>query len=148
MLRCFLHEICACEVSLQYYKLILNCLTCLFSVLESSHHEAPHLEYSSAVWSPYYQNEIQLIEAIQRKFIRFALRHLRWNNPHNLHSYRSSCKLINLNLLEDRRNVAKCCFIGDLLQGNIDCAFNQCYRVFDLNMSRVTNKCNFREILC
>lgn len=150
----------------------------------------PILEYSSAVWSPYYQNEIQRIEAIQRKFIRFALRHLRWNNPLNLPSYRSRCKLINLDLLEDRRNVAKCCFIGDLLQGNIDCptllslvninipsrnlrshsfltispartnyglhepmrsmcrVFNQCYRVFDFNMSRVANKCNFRRILC
>ena len=82
----------------------------------------PILEYSSVVWSPYYQNETQRIEAIQRKFIRFALRHLRWAHPYNLPSYKSRCMLINLELLAERRNVAKACFISDLLQGDIDCA--------------------------
>lgn len=80
----------------------------------------PILEYSSIVWSPYYQNETQRIEAVQRKFVRFALRHLRWRDPFNLPSYESRCLLINLELLEARRNVAKACFVGDLLQGNID----------------------------
>lgn len=150
----------------------------------------PILEYSSVVWSPYYQNEVQRIESIQRKFIRFALRHLRWRDPLNLPSYRSRCLLINLESLEARRNVAKACFIGDLLQGNIECStllsmlnintrrrnlrahsflnipaartnygqhepvrsmcriFNRCYSVFDFNVSRVTNKCSFRRVLC
>lgn len=150
----------------------------------------PILEYSSVVWSPYYQNEIQRIETVQRKFIRFALRHLRWRDPLNLPSYSSRCQLINLDSLEARRNVAKACFIGDLLQGNMDCPallnmldintrrrnlrthsffnlsvtrtnyslhepvrsmsrlFNQCYFVFDFNVSRERNKCNFRRVLC
>lgn len=150
----------------------------------------PILEYSSVVWSPYYQNEMQRIEAIQRKFIRFALRHLRWRDRFNLPSYESRCLLINLDSLEARRNVAKACFIGDLLQGNIDSStllslldinrrrrnlrtysflnippartnyglhepmrsmsrvFNRCYCVFDSNVSRKTNKCSFRRILC
>ena len=150
----------------------------------------PTLEYSSVVWSPYYQNEVQRIEAIQRKFIRFALRHLRWSDPYNLPSYKSRCMLINLELLDERRNVAKACFIGDLLQGNIDCSqllcilnintrrrnlrshsflsispartnyglheplrsmsriFNSCYHQFNFNVSRETNKSNFKRILC
>lgn len=82
----------------------------------------PILEYSSVVWAPFYQNEVHRIERIQRKFIRFALRHLNWRNPLNLPSYESRCQLIDLEPLVARRNVAKACFIGDLLQGNIDCS--------------------------
>lgn len=150
----------------------------------------PILEYSSVVWSPFYRNEIQRIEAIQRKFVRFALRRLRWRDPLNLPSYESRCKLIDLDLLEPRRNVAKACFISDLLQGSIDSplllssldintrrrnlrfhpflnipsartnyglhepmrsmsrVFNSCYHVFNFNVSRGTNKCNFRQFLC
>ncbi|KXJ82388.1 hypothetical protein RP20_CCG014064 [Aedes albopictus] len=81
----------------------------------------PILEYSAVVWAPYYANEIQRIESVQRKFVRFALRHLRWRNPIVLPSYVSRCQLINLEPLSARRNVAKACFVGDLLQANIDC---------------------------
>lgn len=81
----------------------------------------PILEYSSVVWSPYYGNEVHRIERIQRKFIRFALRFLRWQNPLNLPCYEERCRLINLELLKNRRNLAQACFICDLLQTNIDC---------------------------
>lgn len=81
----------------------------------------PILEYSAIVWSPYYQNEVQRIEKIQRKFVRFALRNLYWRNPSNLPSYESRCMLINLELLHARRDVSKACFISDLLQNQIDC---------------------------
>lgn len=94
----------------------------------------PILEYSSVVWCPYYRNEIHRIEAIQRKFIRFALRHLSWRDPLNLPSYESRCKLIDLELLEPRRNVAKACFIGDLLQGTVDCPSLLC--MLDINTRR------------
>lgn len=81
----------------------------------------PILEYASVVWSPYYQNGIQRIEKIQRKFIRYALRHLPWADSHNLPSYESRCKLIHLDLLSVRRDVAKACFVSDLLTSHIDC---------------------------
>lgn len=148
------------------------------------------LEYCSVVWSPFYMNSIQRIEAIQRKFIRFALRFLPWNDPFNLPSYESRCRLINLDSLEARRNISKAMFISDLLTSNMDCAellsqarfnipqyrlrtylplnnptsrtnygsnlpfkvmcrvFNQCYDVFDFNLSRSTLKDNFRRALC
>lgn len=150
----------------------------------------PLLEYASVVWAPYYQNGIQRVEAVQRRFVRFALRHLRWTNPHRLPSYESRCLLFRLERLEDRRNLAKACFVSDLLLGNTDCSlllssldinirrrnlrshlflrisqartnygrhepmrsmtrvFNRCYHVFDFNVSRETNKLNFRRILC
>lgn len=81
----------------------------------------PILEYCSVVWAPFYQNETQRIESIQRKFIRYALRHLNWQNPFNLPNYASRCKLISLELLQGRRNVAKACFISDILQNNVEC---------------------------
>lgn len=81
----------------------------------------PILEYSSVVWSPYYQNGIQRVEKIQRKFIRYALRHLPWTDRLDLPSYESRCKLIHLDLLSVRRDVAKACFVSDLLTSLIDC---------------------------
>lgn len=148
------------------------------------------LEYCSVVWSPFYRNSILRIEAIQRKFIRFALRFLPWNDPLNLPSYESRCKLIDLDSLESRRNVYEATFISDLLMSYIDCpellgqirlnvpqyrlrtflpltfptsrtnygsklplklmcrVFNQCYDVFDFNLSRSCLKERFKRALC
>lgn len=95
----------------------IYCLKALFCGLVR-----PLLESSSVVWCPYYQNEVSRIEAVQRKFIRFALRNLPWEEPAQLPSYESRCKLINLELLSSRRDVSKACFISDLLQSHIDCS--------------------------
>lgn len=92
------------------------CLKALYCALVR-----PTLEYAAVVWCPFYENGIMRIEKIQRKFIRFALRRLPWNNPTALPSYPDRCKLIHLDLLSVRRDVAKACFISDLLQANIDC---------------------------
>lgn len=94
----------------------IYCLKSLYCALVR-----PILEYSAVVWSPYYQNENQRLESIQRKFVRFALRFLNWRNPYNLPSYKSRCMLINLELLQARRELAKACFIADLVQNHIDC---------------------------
>lgn len=94
----------------------IQCLKSLFCSLVRS-----ILEYSSVVWAPYYQNSISRIEAIQRRFVRFALRHLPWNNPTNLPIYEDRCKLIGLELLSVRREISKSLFVSDLLQLKIDC---------------------------
>jgi hypothetical protein len=36
-----------------------------------------HLDYASVVWNPYYGVDLKRIEAIQKKFLRLALRTLR-----------------------------------------------------------------------
>lgn len=82
----------------------------------------PILECSVVEWSAYYQNGIRRIESVQRKFMLYALRHLPWRDRFNLPSYEHRCRLINLEPLEKRRNVAKACFVADLLQGHIDCS--------------------------
>lgn len=147
------------------------------------------LEYGSNVWAPFYQNGIGRIEAVQKKFVRFALRFLPWDDPVNLPSYEDRCRLINLDTLDLRRKVSKATFISDLLTSRINCAqllsnlninirsrftrnyfflclpntrtnycyhapftsmcrtFNQCFNVFDFNLSRFTIKNKFKELL-
>lgn len=94
----------------------IQCLKSLYCALVRS-----LLECSLVVWAPFYQNSVSRIEAIQRKFVRFALRRLPWNDPNNLPSYNARCQLIGLDLLSERRDVSKALFISDLLQSRIDC---------------------------
>lgn len=94
----------------------IYCLKALFCSLVRS-----TLEYSSAVWSPYYQNGVKRIEDVQRRFIRFALRRLPWNDPFRLPSYESRCRLIHLDNLEVRRNVARALVVADCLASRLDC---------------------------
>lgn len=79
------------------------------------------LEYCSTVWHPHYQNGVQRIESVQRRFIRFALRRLPWRDPHRLPSYHSRCQLIHLETLQSRRDINRAMIVADLLQGRIDC---------------------------
>jgi hypothetical protein len=53
----------------------------------------PKLEYASCVWRPFYGAHIDRIERVQRNFIRFALRGLRWTDMCDLppYVYRCSC---------------------------------------------------------
>lgn len=81
----------------------------------------PLLEYASPAWSPYYHVHIQRIEAVQRRFIRFSLRGLGWDDPFRLPPYESRLKLINLQTLKVRRDNADLLFLHQLLSGGIDC---------------------------
>lgn len=75
----------------------IHCLKTLYCSLVRS-----ILEYGSVVWAPFYQNSIQRLEAVQRKFVRYALRHLPWNDPVQLPSYEDRCKRIGLDFLSVR----------------------------------------------
>lgn len=79
------------------------------------------LEYCCEVWSPNYNNGIERIESVQRRFLRFALRRLPWRDPFRLPRYENRCQLINLEPLHTRRNTARALFVADILQGRLDC---------------------------
>ncbi|XP_055613523.1 uncharacterized protein LOC129759966 [Uranotaenia lowii] len=79
------------------------------------------LEYASAVWSPFYQNGADRIEALQRRFMRYALRHLNWFDPFHLPSYENRCNIISLDTLQARRAVTRALFVSDILTSKIDC---------------------------
>jgi len=81
----------------------------------------PSLEYASPVWSPSYQDHINRIESVQKKFLIFALRSLNWENPLHLPPYHERLQLINLKSLETRRTVSDILFISQIINGKIDC---------------------------
>lgn len=81
----------------------------------------PLLEYASQVWSPCYNTHSLRIEAVQRRFLRFALRGLPWLDSFHLPPYADRLQLINLQPLDKRRKVADIVFIHQILAGNIDC---------------------------
>lgn len=78
------------------------------------------LEYASVIWCPYYNINIARIEAVQKRFLRFALRGLPWSDVYNLPSYQSRLRLIDLESLENRRMIAKVVFLHRVLNSDID----------------------------
>lgn len=92
------------------------CLKALYCSLVRS-----TLEFGLVVWCPYQSVWIARIESIQRKFVRYALRHLPWNDPLNLPPYEDRCRLLGLDTLEQRRAVGQAVFAAKVLLGEIDC---------------------------
>lgn len=79
------------------------------------------LEYVVQVWSPYHAIQANRIELVQKKFLRFALRRLPWNDPLRLPPYEQRCQLISLETLASRRTLSERMFVFDVLSGNLDC---------------------------
>lgn len=78
------------------------------------------LEYAAPVWTPYYTSQIIRIERVQKIFVRFALRNLPWNDPVHLPDYQERCRLIDLELLSDRRKRLQQLVVFDIISNNID----------------------------
>ena len=94
----------------------IHCLKVLYCSLVRS-----TLEFCSVVWAPFYQNGIQRIEAVQRKFVRYAQRHVAWPDPLNPPSYAARSNMLGLDSLSVRRDLAKALFVADLLLARVDC---------------------------
>lgn len=78
------------------------------------------LEYSVVVWSPYQSCWIARLESVQRRFVRFALRHLPWRDATNLPAYADRCQLLGIDTLEKRRCNAQAVFAAKVIVGDID----------------------------
>lgn len=78
------------------------------------------LEYASIVWSPFYTCHCKRIEAIQKRFIRFALRRLSWVDRFNLPPYCSRLLLLNMRSLSCRRIVSGIVFVFRTVIGEVD----------------------------
>ena len=88
--------------------------TLYFSLVRSS------LETACVVWSPFTALWITRFEAVQRKFTRFALRLLPWNNLANIPPYDIRCRLLEMENLCNRRNSIRAIFAAKLLLGVVD----------------------------
>ena len=75
-----------------------------------------HLKYGSVVWSPYTQQNIDIIERVQRRATRLILK--------SDIDYASCLKKLNLHSLEQRRFMADVTFLNKALNGylNVDLA--------------------------
>lgn len=82
----------------------------------------PVLEYGSIIWDPCYTIHINLVESVQKQFLLFCLRGLRWNYR-TLPSYKSRLALIKLPTLKSRRTMLSISFLLSLLRGDIDSNF-------------------------
>ena len=69
------------------------------------------------MWCPSYQSHIDRIERIQRSYSRFVLWKYGFRNiPH----YYSRCKLLGIESLANRRAIANCIFMFDIISSKID----------------------------
>lgn len=91
------------------------CLRSLYCALVRS-----LLESNVVAWCPYQLTWINRIEAVQKKFIRRALRFLPWRDPVNLPPYEHRCRLLGLDTLVSRRSAQQAGFAAKVILGEID----------------------------
>ena len=77
------------------------------------------LDFSSVVWRPQYVVHIQRIEAVQKKFVRFALRNLSYNGD-QLPPYQDLCALVNIDTIHCRHKITDIIFFTNILSGRTD----------------------------
>jgi hypothetical protein len=83
-----------------------------------------NLEYASVIWSPYYDIHSNRIERIQKRFLIFAFRQLpssRQAGDFAREPYINRLKLMNMQPLYKRREIAGTMFVRDLLCSRINC---------------------------
>ena len=80
----------------------------------------PMLETNTVVWCPYHAVWIRRLEAVQRKFVTYALRLLPWRENQNMTAYTDRCQLLGIQTLESRRRSSQAIFVAKVLTGRTD----------------------------
>lgn len=83
----------------------------------------PIIEYGSQIWNPYTTEKIHKIESIQKQFLLYALRKLKWPHRFRLPSYTHRLLLLQMITLEDRRKIAQIVFVHNVIHGDISSDF-------------------------
>jgi len=86
-------------------------------------HVRPILEFASVIWSPYQEIYINDIESIQKQFIIYLLESRRNATSYRLAPYIDRCKLLKIQPLVLRREVADAVFAYDVFKYNINDQF-------------------------
>lgn len=85
-----------------------------------------NLEFANVVWSPYHQNHINVIESIQKQFVKFIHPDNSAKNPTNqyqLRPYIERCKELDMETLQRRRINSCILLIFDIISGRINSPF-------------------------
>ena len=75
----------------------------------------PILEYASAIWSPYTQRNIDLVEAVQRQSVRYIC-----NNYSPYASVSEMLNTLDFKTLEERRNESKLLLFYKIVNNLVD----------------------------
>lgn len=90
-----------------------------------------HLEYCSVVWSPIYQNAIDKLEKVQRKFTRMLFRKFNWQKV----DYPQRLERLKIPLLESRRYIADEIFLFKVVNHRFSVALDGEVVFFDSGRS-------------
>ena len=77
------------------------------------------LEYCSLIWDPLYENHINQIERVQKKFLRFLNWKMRKEDSSRL-PYSLLCERYQMSTLQERRSHAKILYLHKILHGHED----------------------------
>lgn len=78
----------------------------------------PIVEYGSQIWGPYTGETTARIESIQKQFLLFALRKMKWSNGFKLPSYENRLLELQMITLAERRKIAQILMVHNVLLGH------------------------------
>ena len=111
----------------------ISCLHKLFVTLVR-----PILEYCFVIWFPFYKTHVDRLERVQRKFVNYLLFKMGINKDN--YSYDQRLVLVNLELLESRKQKAEIRLGYKLFQNCIDCP--GLVMLFDIRVPRLGSRCS------
>ena len=79
-----------------------------------------NLEYSTIIWSPFYQSYKDSLERVQNRFLRFVGFKL-FNIPFDNYHRSVMLQMIGLETLERRRERFDLCYVYKVIHGMVDC---------------------------
>ena len=96
----------------------------------------PHIEYCSTVWDPHTKNNIQKLEAVQRRAARFIL-----NDYNRESSVTAMLKSLDFPQLQDRRRANRLVMMHKIIHNNVDLPLegHLCFNKRDQNATSTRN---------
>lgn len=85
-----------------------------------------NLEFASSVWLPSQSKQSNMIESVQKKFIKYVHPNNSANNPNNVYQmrpYSIRCDELNIQLLVRRRINSSLIYLHDIISGRISSQF-------------------------
>jgi len=104
----------------------------------------PHVEFCTVAWSPHYKKDKQLIEKVQRRFLRLI-------PEFKSVKYEDALRKLGLNTLEERRNRADLIFLYKMYKGTTQPAFDSLFQLTHCAQTRghtlkLTKHCTNRDV--